>query len=179
MTLLPCNSVASLYAWIERTTNAKLFFIEIKRNIVKETLYSLRLSCRRFLLSWRGTLYKRGGYLSLWLTWLRPGGLVFWLFAVSFGSYINIVRGEVGTVPMRDLDAHNSSSCAPKCDKGTFSTLKRNTLIINLKSSHFRDMYKGRIIKNGPELEISWPYSEIPNHVTDKTKKITFRTNSW
>ena len=80
MTLLPCNSVASLYAWIERTTKAKLFFIEMKRNIVKETLYSLRLSCRRFLLSWMGTLYKQRGLLKLMTDLAQARGARFLAF---------------------------------------------------------------------------------------------------
>ena len=39
MTLLPCNSVASLYTWIEGTTNSQLFFTAMKRSIVKESLH--------------------------------------------------------------------------------------------------------------------------------------------
>ena len=80
MTLLPCNSVASLYTWIERTTNSQLFFIEMKRSIVKETLHPLWLSCCRFLLSWRGTLYKRGGLLKLMTDLAQARGACFLAF---------------------------------------------------------------------------------------------------
>ena len=74
------NSVASLYTWIERTTNAQLFFIEMKRSIVKETLHPLWLSCCRFLLSWRGALYKRGGLLKLMTDLAQARGAGFLAF---------------------------------------------------------------------------------------------------
>ena len=65
MTLLPCNSVASLYTWIEGTTNSQLFFTAMKRSIVKESLHSLWWSCGRFRCPGGGHSTNRGELLKL------------------------------------------------------------------------------------------------------------------